>query len=492
MMAMLVLMVLILIASQIRISTMTDGRIARNQGTLSNMDLAIESAFLKVYEDLKADAAEDSGGGGGGAGGGFGGGGAGAAPDAGGGGATDSSKDSWAKPGRTEINELQLRFYYQDEDSKYNILAMLTEDEDEAEKARDRVIRILDLCREGTEDDLDRGDAESMADAMLDHMQRRSESMLPRPELLSDDEEDEDLGLPMSLREFVVLPEFHPSHFRDYRDENGDVVHSIGSFLTLWTSLTTVDEASQSGATNPSGTGNSQGTGGSPQAPDNSTTTTSSGTGPGQDELSAGSGDGAPGVPDNTPGDGAGATPSAADTSAPKININRAPVAVLKALMDDRDVDSRFWDAMIEYRNEEDEEATEDSDEESPVDEFGNEIIVRKIFNSVNDVAQLDGWDNLEPIVQAELRALLDVKSDVFSVYITARRSTADSGDTNFYVDEQSVEEDEQLGLDLLRTVRCIVWRRTEGDEAEIIPLVRWEVLDYVPFEVLDYPGEDR
>ena len=492
MMAMLVLMVLILIASQIRISTMTDSRIARNQGTLSNMDLAIESAFLKVYEDLKADAAEDSGGGGGAAAGGFGGGGEGAAPDAGGGGATDSSKDSWATPGRTEINELQLRFYFQDEDSKYNILAMLTEDEDEAEKAHDRVVRILDLCREGTEDDIDRGDAESMADAMLDHMQRRSESMLPRPELLSDDEDDEDLGLPMSLREFVVLPEFHPSHFRDYRDENGDVVHSIGSFLTLWTSLTTVDEASQSGATNPSGTGNNQGTSGSSQTAQDGTSTNTAGFGADQEALRAGIGNAGPSVPDNTAGDGAGATASAADTSAPKININRAPIAVLKALMDDRDVDSRFWDAMIEFRNEEDEEATEDSDEEPPVDEFGNEIIVRQIFNSVNDIAQLDGWENLEPIVQAELRALLDVKSDVFSVFITARRSTADSGDTDFFVDEQAVEEDEQLGLDLLRTVRCVVWRRTGGDEAEIVPLIRWEVLDYVPFEVLDYPDEDR
>ncbi len=492
MMAMLVLMILILIASQIRISTITDARIARNQGTLSNMDLVIESAFLKVYEDLKADAAEDSGGGegGGSAPGGLGGGGA---PDAGGGGATDSSKDGWARPGRTEINELQLRFYFQDEDSKYNILSMLTEDEEEAEKARDRVARILDLCREGTDADIDGGDAESMADAMLAHMQQRSNSMLPRPTLLSDDEDNEDLGLPMSLREFVVLPEFHPSHFRDYRDEEGNVVHSIGSFLTLWTSLTTVDEASGgSGPANPSG-GTPSGAGAAPSG------SGGLGSGAGADEASqAGSsplsddGDSIPGGADNTPGDSAGATPSAADTdAAPKININRAPVAVLKSLMDDRDVSSNFWDALIEYRNEEDETETDDS-EDPPVDEFGNEIVVRQIFNAVNDLAQLDGWENLEPIVQAELRALLTVKSDVFSVFITARRRTAESDDTEFFIDEQAVEEDEQLGLDLLRTVRCVLWRRTSGEEAEIIPLVRWEVLDYVPFEVLDYPGEER
>ena len=40
-----------------------------------------------------------------------------------------------------------------------------------------------------------------------------------------------------------------------------------------------------------------------------------------------------------------------------------------------------------------------------------------------------------------------------------------------------------------MRTVRAVVWRRAVGEgEVEIIPLVRWEVLDYVPYPVLDFP----
>ncbi|MFT5287186.1 MAG: hypothetical protein ACI8TQ_003366 [Planctomycetota bacterium] len=503
MMAMMVLVVLILIASQIRISTMTDGRIARNQNTITSMDLAIESALLKVFEDLKGDAVADEGdglngavgAGGGGAVGGAAGGLSGGGGEGGGGdgSATDSSRDTWATPGRTEINELQLRFYFQDEDSKYNVLNMLTENEDEATKARDRVIRILDLCREGTDEDIDLSSAESMADSMLDHMLNRSESLLPRPFLMTDDEEREELGLPMSLREFVVLDDFHPSHFRDYRDNNGEVVHSIESFLTLWTSLTTASELAAA---------NSQASGGSNDGQSGTADpgSLSTASGNGANQQGGGTEDGEEGSPfgadEGADGAGAGSASQpggqgASSSDGPKININRAPVAVLKALMDDRDVPMTFWDALVEFRNEEDEEET-DPDDEPSFDEFGNELIIRKIFTTVTDLAKIEGWDYLEPIVQAEVRDLTTVSSNVFSIYITARRSTADSDETDFFVDEEEIEEDEQKGLDLLRTVRCVVWRRTQGDEAEIIPLLRWEVLDYVPFEVEDYPGEDR
>ena len=44
-----------------------------------------------------------------------------------------------------------------------------------------------------------------------------------------------------------------------------------------------------------------------------------------------------------------------------------------------------------------------------------------------------------------------------------------------------------------MRTVRSVVWRRVlEDGSVQIVPLVRWEVLDYVPLEVQDFPDEDR
>jgi hypothetical protein len=43
-----------------------------------------------------------------------------------------------------------------------------------------------------------------------------------------------------------------------------------------------------------------------------------------------------------------------------------------------------------------------------------------------------------------------------------------------------------------VRTVRSVIWRKADGDKTTIVPLVRWEVLDYTPFEVLDFPVEGR
>ena len=113
MMAVLVLLVLVMVVFQISISTGTDARIARNQTTLSSMDYCIESAMLKVFEDLKADAEADAAGGGGGAAG-LGGDsgsaqGAGGAGGEGGGQPTDSSRDDWASVDRQDINEIEHR-----------------------------------------------------------------------------------------------------------------------------------------------------------------------------------------------------------------------------------------------------------------------------------------------------------------------------------------------------------------------------------------------
>jgi hypothetical protein len=37
-----------------------------------------------------------------------------------------------------------------------------------------------------------------------------------------------------------------------------------------------------------------------------------------------------------------------------------------------------------------------------------------------------------------------------------------------------------------------VLWRRETEEGMQLVPLVRWEVLDYLPIEVLDYPDEDR
>ena len=174
--------------------------------------------------------------------------------------------------------------------------------------------------------------------------------------------------------------------------------------------------------------------------------------------------------------------------------MNTAPIAVLKALFDDRDVPPELWDEVLEYRNEEEEE--EDDEETEPlVDEFGEEIPLYQIFENIDEVGELDEWMRLEPIQQTEITGLLGVESEIFSVYVTARRLTGDSNSDDAFIDWEdpdSVREMEESGKSLVKTVRSLVWRREGSDGYEMVPLERWEVIDYLPYEVLDFPDEER
>ncbi len=480
MLSFMVMLVLILILWQIKYSTDTAGRVARNDETVNAMDLAIESAFLQVFEDLKSDGESSSAPGPGGE---AGGGEQGGDPlGGGGGGATDSREDEWAHPQRTEINEIQLRVLIQDEDSKYNLLSVLTAEEDEADKAVDRLARVIEFARKGTEAEIDGGKARNMATTMVEYLRSRSDQVLPRPELLSDDEEDEDVGLPLSLREFVALdPElFSEDLFREFLDENGKVVHSLGSFLTVWSSVSTVDEAGEEAA------------GGGP-APDEPPDEEENADQQDQGENTDGQGDEqGDGTQEGQGGDAEGqaaAQQGGAEAEPPPgwaINLNTAPPAVLRCLMEDRELPYRFWDNVVLFRNEKDDSVEENDD--PPLDEYGQPIIVKKFFHSVDELAQIDGWDNMDPLEQGELKALLKTESHVFSIFITARKPTGEER-IDPTARQDDIEEEEANWQGLVRTVRAVVWRRVLGEgEVQILPLVRWEVLDYSPYELLDYP----
>jgi len=503
-MAFLMLIVLYAIIFQLWYTTSADLRVTQNDVTTTQMDLAIESAMQEVFDRLRTDgeaAADESGAGAAGAAAGAAAGGAGAGDESGGedSGPSDSREDAWGKPQRTSIGEIELRILVQDEDSKLNLLTMLAEDETEAEEAFERVVRLIDMFRDGSTVDIDRGEALRIAEAMKRHMLERTNSVLPKPKLLTDDEERQDLGMPLSLKEFEALPRLDESLFRDFRDEHGYIVHSLGSYVTVWSSPArgTVDGAS----------GNSSGGAGGGASPGGSSGDGSSGAGSGSgdgaDGGSSGSG-GASGGQDGSAagggnsgggggggGSGSGATPNWGMV----VNINTSPVAVLKALLDDRDVPPRLWDEVLEYRNmpERDEETGASAEEEATVDEFGNEVIKRQIFDSLDELSEIDGYENLEQKTRDRMASLLTVQSHVFSIYITARRKTGSQEDFGGVLGARREEDREDVrGKGLVRTVRCVVWRYTDGDETRIIPIVRWELLDYTPFEVLDFPDEDR
>ncbi|MDF1798091.1 MAG: type II secretion system protein GspK [Planctomycetota bacterium] len=482
MLAFLVLSVLLLIVFQIAIGTSTDARVARNDQQLTLMDAAIRSALLRTMEDLAEDAAAAAEEGGdpsvpaapspfGGIGG--------DDPAAQPTGPTDSKEDAWAKPQQTEINGISLRVMIQDEDSKYNVLSMLTEDDEEAEKAFDRVVRILDMCRQDTGGDIDEGDARDMAEAMRDFMLDRSDMELPRPVLLTDRNDLPERGLPTTLREFVVLAPFNEHHFRDYRDSEGVIVHSIGSFLTVSTSVSSyqdyLDALEEEGAENAT----TEDTGPEPRTDGATSEDGSSATDAGGE------------VPDISETDIESTGTFAGGDFGVAVNVNTAPSAVLHGISDRRDISWTFLDEIITYRNEEEE--SDDEDAEPIYDEFGEEVITRQVFESLEELEDVYGWEMLEPDARDDFMRFLSVESSVFTIFVTARKAISEDGDTSgFGLTAAERREQDERGTDLLRTVKCVVWRYEDGDEWKVVPLEPWEVLDYQPFEVLDVPDDER
>lgn len=458
----MVLVVIVTIVTQISLGTMTDARVARNDLALAKMDLAIDSAMMQtriqLRDDGQADAdasAEEEGGGG-----------APAVPDVGdlAGGGEDGEDSGEAPPAdkkadfpieRTEFNDIKLRILIQDEDSKFNVLNMALEDEERAEDGFQVVVRVLDLFREGTEFDLSVSDAQEVAEAMRRYMLERDLQVLPKPVLLSDDPDNERFGFPMGLREFLAHEDVPEILFRDFRDENDVVVHSIESFLTVWSSL----RVHTGGAAEPSGV-------------------------PSDDEGALGN-----------DGPTAGGQSSGSASGGFAVNINTAPPVVLKALFDDRDVHPSFWDEVIEFRNLEDEEAMEDEDgqrREPILDEYGDEVLELQFFSSLDDLDEIRGWGDFDGETQERIQERLTTTSNTFSIFVTARRPTSAEEQDFESLDPRDAAKREESSPALRRTVRQIVWRHTVEEEVRVTPVFPWEVLPSAPFEVIDYPDERR
>ena len=438
-MAFLVLIVIIAIVYQINTVTLTDERITYNEITRAQMDLAIESVLLQTYEDLAEDAraaqaseGEDPAGGGD----------PGAAsepgeaprnPDT-----VDSQMDRWYTPQSTSFGDIQLRIFIRDENSKYNVLNLLQPDEELADLAVQRVARILDYARGGTSEDISSGDAEEMALAMQVYMRERVGSDgLPQPQLLTTDLENSEQSVPFTFSEFRMLPGFEDGMFEDYFGPDDERIHAITSFLTVYTSPATGAEEEASG-------------------------------------LPVGNG-------------GWG------------VNVNTAPFAVLSGLFSGREYPIAIWEGVRDYRNEpedpleeEDEEGVEDVEPEPMLDEFGEEIFPKQIFDSLDELEEIYDFEALNEGDKSTITETLQVTSDVFEVVIAARISTA--SDVNQRLDFESRREQEEYfrsGEHLVRVVRSVVWRRAQDDDVVIVPLVRWEVLDNAPLQVLDFPDED-
>jgi hypothetical protein len=356
----------------------------------------------------------------------------------------DSLNDSWAKPSRETRGGIDVAIQVEDENRKFNILSLLSEDEEFAAESRDRLIRILDLFREETDEDLSVGDAETLVTELLRWMrgETRTEA-LPRPNLLSN-REDVATTLPLTADELLLVPGFTPELLYDHRRED-IVVPGLSAFVTVWTDLEPTPEgegeATQQGR--PSLTSTPQ----TREAP----------TGP------------------PTPA-GGGEETTTATTLGARINVNTAPRAVLASLLPPYEMPREAIEAILRYRNE---PLEEESEEPTAEEVLGLEEAAppTKSFASLDDLDQIPEFGNLYPEVKDKFKELLSTTSEVFTIWVTAS-IRPEGEETLLFESDLGEGEDEEERAALLRRVRSVVLRRSDSPEEEssILPLVRWEV----------------
>ncbi len=242
----LVLIVILMIVYQVSRITTTERNEAARTMVETQMDFAIQAAQLENKTILMDDAEQAASAGEGEAPGGEGMPGEGdpAAGEGDGGegeggeeeaGPSDSYMDSWATVQQSSIGEVDVISFLVDEDRKFNILALASEDEEEAEKAELIITRILDECRAPTSLDIESSEAAEMARIMRRFLDDRVSGAYPVPRMAGEAEVGDPI-LPLSLRELMSLDPFEDHHFRDYFDERGNRVYSIEQFLTIYSS----------------------------------------------------------------------------------------------------------------------------------------------------------------------------------------------------------------------------------------------------------------
>lgn len=347
----------------------------------------------------------------------------------------DSSRDSWFEPVGHPDNDLTTYVWIEDENRKFNLLALWSPDEDFAQLSRERMIRLIDALREDTEFDVPSGDATQIVQSIIDWGTRPNTEQMPTPELKTDDEMNRDFHIPLHLDELMMIPQITPDLFFD---KVLDKIYYPGleSVLTIWTA--TVPDPG-----NPEKLARQRAARGEPAQPEQEP------------------------EPQTQPGASGEEAPQQPDGLGILVNVNTAPRAVLRALFDPIRVPDRVIDGIIRYRNEIDEEASEEASAESELEsaDFGDmQLGNQPLYNFFETVADLEEVEEFAQIsdeeVKSEITQALTTKSDVFSIHLASLFKRNDNEANRVY---------------LVRRARSIVMRLEEGEEGKIVPLVPFE-----------------
>jgi len=362
----------------------------------------------------------------------------------------DSSRDGWFHPVAHADNDLTTYVWVEDENRKFNILALWSPDEKFAEFSRDRLTRLLDALREDSEFDIPGSDADRIVQEIVEWGKRPDIEALPVPRLKSYDEKRREITVPLHLDELLMLPSMTEDLFYD-KVQDGVVYLGLESVLTVWTSLK-ADPGDPEKLARQRASAQARGE----NVPETAPGAGEGGQSPGAGNAGAGSGSG-----------GQEAPPPQPDGQGIKINVNTASRPVLRALFPADKIPDRVIDAILRYRNKEDEEearkAKEAQQQQTDLSDFGDLRLGAdqklQFFETVTDLEKVEEFANLpDPEIKTAFQNALTTKSDVFSIHIA----------TMF-------KRNEENRVYVLRRARSIVLRLDDGADGKIVPLVPFE-----------------
>lgn len=360
----------------------------------------------------------------------------------------DSSQDAWYEPSSYADDDLTTYTWVEDENRKFNILSLASPDEEFAEASRARFVHLIDCLREDSMFDLSSSDGETMATAITEWLAARGRSeLIPRPPLKSDDEDGiVELTIPLHLDELLMLRNITEDVFYDTVVDT-KLVPGLEGVLTIYTSLIF-----------------------DPGDPDDPAMLGGTSVGGGASETE---------TPESSEfGNEVSEQPIGVGI---KVNINTAPRAVLRCLFPEHELPNTVIDAILRYRNEEEEEAEGEGLDDSDLagaEYFGDlnlgEQPRRKIFTALEDLEELPEFANLgDPEIKKRFFELTTVKSDVFTVHMASM-----------------YKRNEERRIFVMRRATSVLARFDQNGTAEIHPLILLEERKGVRIMPIDFPDE--
>jgi len=414
---------------------------------------------------------------------------------------SDSYEDEWARPARFTLGDIEVHAFVQDENSKLNLLTLFDPDEEVAEEARERFVRILDFLREDMDEDLDKQEATMILDEFIAWVEGDARDLdFPPPrrhsvtravvvtstassegeDSIGDasgedepvvEEEIIELFLPYSLEELMLLEHVEEDLFYDKLLRDDEIAPGLESVFTLYTSLA-LDPPETESPEGEAAAGidgaSEQDTAFDPDEPSDDqggedTTPTARFEGGLDDLLDAGAGIGL------------------------GLNLNTAHPAVLHGLLPRSEMPEYIIDSILRYRNEIDEEAmAEQEGEDVDYDEIElersifreDEPVVHRYFRNLDDLTQVEGWeDRLDPEQAEKFQTLVGVQSDIFSVYLWCRIKPEGW--------EQEYHYEEPPGP-ILR-MKAVIWRRQGEEGAKFLFIEPWHEVPFTRWRIPDF-----